>query len=169
MEHLSLEFCTFCFFSYSFSTFSSCPLYSRTDLEHRFLLCLTAELKGVGGRRESGRGAAGVQINVGMITDSVWPVLYNTCGELLALPSQRVQGLLCGRNAWVQVTRLAAGKSPWGTESSHLLTGGYKSCFAVIRKMKNQHRAIQALWAFPCWAAPHPPPPSATSFDGWAH
>lgn len=96
MENLSLEFCTFCFFSYSFSTFSSCPLYSRTDLEHHFLLCLAAELKGVGGRSESGRVAAGVQISVGMITDSVWPVLYNTCGELLALPSQRVQGLQRG-------------------------------------------------------------------------
>lgn len=107
-----LNFVTFCFFS--FSAFSSCPLYSRTDLKHHFLLFLTAEMKVVGGRRESGRVEAGLQISVGMITGSVWSVPYNTYGELLALPSQRVQGLQGGPKCMSAGHTLSLTQKPLG-------------------------------------------------------
>ena len=71
-------------------------------------------MKVVGGRRESGRVEAGLQIIVGMITGSVWSVPYNTYGELLALPSQKVQGLQGGPKCMSAGHTLSLTQKPLG-------------------------------------------------------
>ena len=71
-------------------------------------------MKVVGGRRESGREEAGLQISMGMITDSVWSVPYNTYGELLVLPSQRVQGLQGGPKCMSAGDTLSLTQKPLG-------------------------------------------------------
>ena len=89
---------------------------------------------------------------------SAWEWSQAQCGLFLIIlmenclpfPLKECRGYRVDQNAWVQVIRLASHKSPWGTESSHLLAWGCRSCSAVIRKMKNQHRATQALCAFSC-------------------
>lgn len=157
MENLSLEFCDLLLFFFFF--------FPLSVLAH-FIPGLTWSITFFSFSLQRWRcwEEGGSQAEWRQGCRSVWDRSQAQCGLFLIIlmencwpfPLKECRGCRVEQNAWVQVTRLASGKIPWGTESSHLLARGCRSCFAVIRKMKNQCRATQALCTFPCWATTGP-------------